>query len=155
MKTPKYLLILLIVLIFSNTVAQPPMPGHRGNNPERREQIESMKIAFLTKRLDLSPEEAKRFWPVYNQYAEELEKLRRGRMEQRRDLREKEQMSEADYEKIVDGEISFRQHELDILKKYNSQFKQILPMKKVAQLYRAEEDFKRELLERIREKGRG
>jgi hypothetical protein len=92
---------------------------------------------------------------MYNQYSEELEKLRRGRMEQRRDLREKEQMSEADYEKIVEGEISFRQHELDILKKYNSQFKQILPMKKVAQLYRAEEDFKRELLERIREKGRG
>jgi hypothetical protein len=73
MKTPRYLLIYLILLLFSQLQAQPPKPGHRGNDPERREQIESMKIAFLTKRLDLTPEEAKKFWPVYNQYSEELD----------------------------------------------------------------------------------
>ncbi|MBK7855460.1 MAG: hypothetical protein IPJ79_11655 [Bacteroidetes bacterium] len=37
-------------------------------------------------------------------------------------------------------------------KKYHAQFKQVLPSKKVAILYRSEEDFKRELLDRIRER---
>jgi hypothetical protein len=61
-------------------------------------------------------------------------------------------MNEKDAEKIVDGEIVFRQQELDVLKKYHAQFKLILPIKKVAKLYRAEEDFKRELLDRIRDR---
>jgi hypothetical protein len=155
MKKLKYIALLSLIFLQLSMLQAQPRPQHRGPDPERREQIESMKIAFITKRLDLTPEEAKKFWPVYNQYSGELEKHRKARMEQRRDLRDRENLSESDYEKVVDGEIAFRQQELDILKKYNGQFKQILPMRKVAQLYRAEEDFKRELLERIREKGKG
>ena len=33
----------------------------------RKEQIESQKIAFFTAELELTPEEAQLFWPVYNQ----------------------------------------------------------------------------------------
>ena len=39
---------------------------------ERGGRIESLKIAFLTKKLNLSPEEAQRFWPIYNNYAGEI-----------------------------------------------------------------------------------
>ena len=60
-------------------------------------------------------------------------------------------MGEKEIEKFVDSELTFRQSELDLLKKYHGQFKQVLPIKKVAMLYRAEEDFKRELLDRIKE----
>jgi hypothetical protein len=60
-------------------------------------------------------------------------------------------MPDKDVEKAVDTELGFRQNELDLLKKYHGQFKQVLPIKKVAKLYRAEEDFKRELLDRIKE----
>jgi ABC-type uncharacterized transport system substrate-binding protein len=59
-----------------------------------------------------------------------------------------------DDEKLVDGEIIFRQQELDIIKKYHAQFKKILPIKKVALLYKAQEDYKKELLKQIQEKAR-
>lgn len=118
-----------------------------------REDIESMKIAFLTRRLNLTPDEARKFWPVYNQFSEELKVIRENRNKAAKDTKDNfETLSDKEVEKIVDGEITFRQQEIDLLKKYHNQFKQTLPIKKVAKLYRAEEDFKRELLERIKER---
>ena len=141
-------------LWMSFAIAQPG--GGPPISEEKREEIEAMKAAFLTRKLDLTPDEAKTFWPVYNQYQDELDKLREDHRKTRRLAREEmDSMGDKEIEKLVDGEILFRQSELDIMKKYNGQFKGVLPMKKVAKLYRAEEDFKRELLQRIQGKGEG
>ena len=134
--------------------AQPPGPPRdRMDRGDRKEQIESMKIAFLTKKLDLTPDEAKRFWPVFNQFTDEIQGLRKDRKDKIRDARDDfDKLSDKDVEKLVDDEIIFRQQELDVIKKYHAQFKSVLPIKKVARLYRAQEEFKRELLERIKDR---
>jgi Spy/CpxP family protein refolding chaperone len=51
--------------------------------------IESLKIAFLTKQLDLTPDEAQKFWPVYNQYTIELKKMRKDHTGDELEMREK------------------------------------------------------------------
>lgn len=146
------LLILVLTSSFDSLLAQGPPGGHRPPS-ERKEDIEALKVGFLTRRLQLSPEEAKKFWPVYNQFTAEMQGVREARFAKLKELKDDfDNMNEKDAEKIVDGEIVFRQQELDVLKKYHAQFKQILPIKKVAKLYRAEEDFKRELLDRIRDR---
>ncbi len=143
-------IVILFTLTFMPALAQ---PGGGPPSPEKREEIEAMKVAFLTRKLDLTPDEAKVFWPVYNQYQDELDVLRENHRKQRREAKEEmDGMSDKELEKLVDGEIQFRQNELDVIKKYNSQFKSVLPMKKVARLHRAEEDFKRELIQRIQER---
>ena len=117
------------------------------------DKIEALKIGFITERLKLTPDEAKVFWPVYNQFREELETVRRQRKEGLLNQPEEfANMSDKDLEKIVDNEIIFRQAEFDVLKKYHPQFKQVLPIRKVAMLYKAEEDFKRKILGMIQEK---
>jgi enoyl reductase-like protein len=119
----------------------------------KRENIESMKIAHLTKKLNLTPDEAQKFWPVFNQFSSELDAVKSKRKKVIRNTKEDfDQLSDKDVEKVVDGDLVFRQQELDIVKKYHNQFKQVLPIKKVAMLYRAEDDFKRELLEKIKER---
>jgi len=149
MKTLKITLLSLLLVSSSVILAQPP----GGRLEERKEEIDAMKIGFLTKRLNLTSEEAKVFWPVYNQYQDELENLRKSRRGERKETKDDfSNMTDKDVEKVVDGEIAFRQQELDIMKKYHAQFKQVLPIKKVAILYRTEEDFKRELLKRIQER---
>ena len=118
-----------------------------------KDRVDAMKIGFLTDRLNLTPEEAKTFWPVYNMYSDDLDKLRKDRRENIINARENfDDMSDADLEKTVDNEIIFRQNELEILKKYHPQFKKILPIKKVAKLYKSEEDFKRRLLDMIQDR---
>lgn len=122
-------------------------------NGEKRENIESMKIAYLTKKLNLTSEEAQKFWPVFNQFSSELEAVKNNRRKTIRNAKEDfDQLSDKDVEKVVDGDLIFRQQELDIVKKYHNQFKQVLPIKKVAMLYRAEDDFKKELIEKIKER---
>lgn len=143
MKSAKTILLILFTALPFVLLAQV--------NQQRREKIESMKIGFLTERLDLTPEEAKTFWPVYNKYSAEVTTLRKSRRESITETGANyDQMPEAELEKIVDSEIIFRQNELDIVKKYHPQFKNVLPVKKVAKLYRAEEEFKKKLLEMLK-----
>lgn len=146
--TPLKFATIALALLSTTTFSQPG-----GGPPEgkMREKVKTMKIGFITQKLDLTTEEAKVFWPVYNGYENEMEALRKQRRGERKDARQEfETMSDKDAEKIVDDEIAFRQKELDVQKKYHAQFKQVLPAKKIAILYRSEEEFKKELLERIR-----
>lgn len=149
----KKLRLFLVILLFCEWhpgLAQNPPPPD-GRSP--REKIEAMKVGFLTNRLDLTANEAKEFWPVYNQYQDELEKLRKSRRDNLMNARQNfDEMSDADVDQLISGEFSFRQNELDIMKKYNPMFRKILPAKKVAKLYVAEEDFKRKLLEQLQER---
>ena len=120
--------------------------------PEEKEKIETFKIAYLTRELSLTSEEAKTFWPVYDEFSKELEILRDNKMKQRDDaMRNMENLSNSELERLVDDEILSRQQELDIQKKYHVKFKSILPVKKVARLYIAEQSFKRKLIEKMRD----
>jgi hypothetical protein len=150
----KYLTI-AFVLIASLAIAQgpPPPPDGPGPTPQQMEKIKTMKIGFLTEKLNLSAEEAKTFWPVYNKYQDEIETLRKAHREAMQKAKDNfDEMPDKEVEKLVDGELAFRQNELDIMKKYNPEFKKILSIKKVAKLYRSEEDFKRQLLEKLQER---
>jgi len=142
---------LILMLIFLSGLLKAQDRGRF--REDRKEKIEAMKIGFLTKRLDLSPEEAKGFWPVYNQMTKELETIRKNRKSDRPDSKEEfSNMTDKEIEKLVDNEIVFRQQELDVMKKYHEQFKKVLPIKKVALLYRTEEEFKRYLIDILRNK---
>ncbi|MGI8893298.1 MAG: hypothetical protein ACR2GN_07530 [Bacteroidia bacterium] len=145
-------LIFTLLFIFSGLIAF-TQPGEK-KFEERKEKIEALKVAFITKELNLTTEEAKSFWPVYNKFEEEMHTLRKSRRSERREMKaEIENMGDKEAEQFVNNEIAFRQNELDIIKKYHPQFKQVLPVKKVALLIRAEEDFKRELLRKIQAPG--
>ena len=84
--------------------------------------VEALKIAFITKRLDLTPEEAERFWPIYNRYATEV----RQAYVTYRDSKNELELDEA---------------LLNVRKKYNSEFSKALSPEKVNQFFRAEKDF--------------
>ena len=143
----KQLFLLSFLVLFSAIVFA------QENKPPVRDRLESLKVGFLTERLNLSAEEAKVFWPVYNKYQDELEQLRKSRRENLMNAKLNfDEMSDSEVEKTIDNELMYRQGELDVLKKYNPQFKKVLPVKKVAKLYKAEEDFKRKLIDMIQDR---
>lgn len=119
---------------------------------KRREEIESFRVAYFTRQLNLTSEEAKKFWPVYNEMQNEIQKLQKERRNRHRDLRDnQDNISDTELEKSINDEMASRQKELDIEKKYHERFKQILSMKKLAVYYRAQEGFKRELLRKLQD----
>ena len=138
----------LLMIGFACT-AQPMGPHH-----DKRGQIEAHKIAFITGALDLTPEEAQVFWPVYNQCQKEREEFRKSNRKQFKEGGEHnplDEMSDKEVEILVDNEIAMRQKELDMDKECHAKYKQVLPIKKIAKLYRAEMEFKKVLLKKMQE----
>lgn len=147
---------------FVSSYAQPGPPpppkaprGEHGprKDGDKKEKLESMKIGYLTRELDLTPEEAQKFWPVYNEFSNKEHELRKAKRSKMKESgKSLDELSDKEVEALVDEEMVFRQKELDLQKEYHKQFKTILPPRKVAKLYRAEEKFKRELVKKIQEK---
>lgn len=141
----KNISILLFALLFSESVL--------AQQGARKENVEAYRIAYFTKELALTPEEAKVFWPVYNNYQAEMQSARKERKQAvMAGKANSANLSDQQIEAMVDNEIVFKQNMLNIEKKYNDKFKQVLPIAKVAKLYQAQEGFKRELVRKIQER---
>ena len=127
--------------------------GQSGQKPDHsRELIQSHKIAFITDRLDLTPEEAQRFWPVFNEYQDKRELVQK-EMFKDFDIKNMDIDALTDEQaiEIADNQIIKAQKLLDVQKEYHLQFKAILPIRKVLKLYQAEKEFQHELLRKIRD----
>lgn len=125
------------------------------NDQSKREQLEALKIAHITEKLALTPEEAQSFWPLYNELESKMKAVRKARRKNRKDTKANHaQMSDQELSAAVDAELNFEQQELDLKKEYNKKFKDILPIKKVVLLHEAQDGFKRRLLKGARDKRR-
>lgn len=121
--------------------------------PSKRERLEALKVAYLTEKLNLTPEEAQRFWPLYNELDDKMRELRKQQRGNRANAKQNfDSISDADVAKSIDQELNLEQKELDLKKDYNERFKKILPIKKVAKLYAAEHGFRKELLHRAKDR---
>ena len=117
----------------------------------RKEKIESMRVSYITQKLDLTSKEAQIFWPIYNEYQDKLQAVRKAKRKDSQATRgDIDAMPDSEVEAMIDAEIQSKKAEVELAKEYHVKFKQILSIKKVAKLYRAEEDFKRELLNQIK-----
>ena len=146
-----FLIVMSVRGFAQQTPPTPPIPP----SPPKKEKVEAMRIGFLTQKLDLTPEEAQKFWPVYNEFQKKREELHKKRREETKNAKQNvDSLSDKQVEAIVDGEMSFRQKNLDLEKEYHGKFKSVLPIKKVAKLYRAEDMFAHHLLEQISGKGK-
>lgn len=123
----RYLLIMLF--FFGYTIA-----GISQEDDKKGGRIEALKIAFLTRKLNLSSEEAQKFWPVYNKYADEIRKVQ----------------IEAHQNKT--SEIDREEKILTIRKRFNGEFAKTLSNEKVNTFFRVEKEFngflQKEMMER-------
>ncbi len=146
-------LIFLLILMFPLTLFAQPQKGNKGK--PKRENIEAQKIAFITRELDLSSEEAQKFWPVYNLFSKDRQELRKQKRDAMNSGKKPEDLSDVELSKMMETVMAVKQKELDLEKNYHTKFLNVLPVAKVAKLYRAEEKFKRILLEKISKNGKG
>lgn len=148
----KLILSTLFCAIVAITFAQPPHGQHPSK--EQFEKMKAHKATFITNELKLTAEEAQNFWPIYNEMDEKLHQLR----EKHRTSRENskiENMNDTEIEKTIEEHFNFRQQELNLEKEYAEKFKKVLPVNKVAELHRAEQNFHRELIQKLGEKKQG
>ena len=103
----------------------------------RAERLKSLRIALITEALELTPEEAQTFWPVYNAREAALQKHREEIHQQFLRLRaEKASLTSQAYLDSVSA-LYFRlwEGEAAIRRAYHERLLKVLPAEKVARLY--------------------
>lgn len=127
-----------------------------GQRRPDREKIKTLKVAFISERLDLSSSEAESFWPIYNTHEEKIQALRkRERTEIRSKLRNADELSEDEADKLLPLAISLESDKAKLHLEYFKKINKIISSKKTILLMKAEEDFKRQLIKQYRHKKGG
>jgi len=124
-----------------------------GQSDEARKKIESAKIALITERLDLSPEQAEKFWPIYNEFNNQQRDLRNQFVEARRGFDPKS-ATEEENKAMVELGMSLKQRQVDLEKTYTDRMLRVINTRQLMSLRKAEDDFKAMLMERVRQRER-
>lgn len=136
MKTALLKCTFLAACFWCTTAAFAQLGPPPGDGAQREERIQALRIAFISQRLNLSPDEAQKFWPVYNQFHSEM-----------KTLRQNFRMDSPGQPLTAEQQLDFEQKKLDLKKKYKTQFENVLGKEKLNILYGLEEEFKKKLQE--------
>ncbi len=137
------------LLLFFSLMAN----AQRGNmRAERQERIEAFKIAFFTEKLQLTPDESKAFWPLFNQFED-----RQDALQEKYDLKGKrlELLSDEEIKGHIMNQLEMEDEMVKLRKDYIMKFMDVLPVRKVAMLQRINREFKKALLQEIRKRRQG
>jgi len=147
MKYLKYLG-LFLGLFFISWVAQ----AQHEPSEEDMKRIESMKIGYITKSLNLTTEEAQKFWPIYNEYNDAQKNIRK----QLHQLRKSKpfEKSESEMKKMLEKALDLKQQQLDVEKKYLNKFLEVISAKKVGALRHAEREFRHQMFRELHQRGK-
>ena len=142
------ILVFTVLSFFQITIIN----AQRSDNRPARADIEAQKIAFITSELNLTPQESQDFWPLYNAYRSDLQKLRKSEKMIRAEKTQAHKPSEKELDAAIKQEFANDRRKIDLDEKYFELYKTVLPISKVVAFYQAERDFKRELLKVLKER---
>ncbi len=116
----------------------------------KRDKIEALRVSFISSKVTLTTQEAQLFWPMYNDYNDKVDNLKKSFRQQFVKDVDFNALSDKEAEAYLIAELLVKQKEYELSKEYYERFKKILPIKKIALIRRAEEDFKKELIKNIK-----
>ncbi len=149
LRTPALLLVLLLAAPHTVRAQEDDMPPP---SEERMKEIKAQKTAYLTTKLGLTSEEAQRFWPIYNEYDESREKLRREMRELHKSGKDQSALTEASAKAMLAKGLDIRTRELELERTYSERFTKSVGALKTLHLIKAERDFNKEVLRRFRDR---
>ena len=142
--------ILTIVFVMSTTTL---LFGQREFN---KDKIKSLKVAYITERLDLTSKEAQAFWPIYNAHEEQMEGFREKERNQiYGKLRDMESLSDKESEVLFKNLIALENEKHEANQKFLKDIQNVISAKKTFLLLKTERGFKRRLLQQYRQKNSG
>jgi len=119
-------------------------------------KIKSLKVAFITEKLNLTQKEAQQFWPVYNAYDDTVSNLKFNQLRKViHEIRESyasvsDEKANELLNKALEIEAKIHSEDVKLVKKLRS----IISSKKILALKNAEEDFNRKMLEEFNKRRR-
>lgn len=134
------ILLLVAILPYSNAQDRPA-----------REKIRSARIALITERLNLTPEQAQQFWPVYNEFTDKRRQIGAEFDEKRRSM-DRRTATEEEKRELLDMGMKVKEEQLHLEKEYSDKLLEVISVEQLMALRKAEEDFRRMLLEQLQKR---
>lgn len=113
------------------------------------QKIENAKIALITKRLDLSSEQAQQFWPIYNDFYNKQKAIRSTYLEAKRGV-DPSTATESQNKQLLELGLKVKEQQLQLEKDYSTRMLNVITSRQMVELRKAESDFRKMLVERVR-----
>ena len=133
--------VLVLLLAAASAAYAQPRPQE-----DWKEKMQSVKIAFLTNEIGLTPTEAQSFWPIYNAVNEELDKAVYSTFSSYMELEKaiSDKKSDKEISKCLERYLEAMSSQNEIRSESVAKYRKILPDTKVAKIFVAEEKFRRQ-----------
>lgn len=153
MKTHLKYILMLMVVCYTSSIAQNRLEDDIDDYASGKERIRSLKIAYITQKVDITSEEGTKFFPLYNEYLNKLDENRQKQSQTRANMRTAITYNDENTAVKTSNElIKLRRVEQEIVETYYEKFKMVLSPMKVAKLMQAELSFQKILLNKLIEK---
>jgi hypothetical protein len=114
------------------------------------EKLNDYKIGFFTKKLNLTSEEAEKFWPVYNDYQGQRNLIQVEKLKLNRNFNQNEStLTDKQLEEMGDKYVDCLVQESNLAVSFHRKLKGVLPPVKVILYYQAENQYKIQLLNEL------
>jgi len=110
--------------------------------------VQEMRVKFYNEQLQFTDQEQKDFWPLYDQFKKDEQKLKK----QNKPNQKFELMSDAQAEEYILKTLDTEDQIVDLKRDYVIKLMQVIPVRKVAMINRVERQFKKQILTNIKKR---
>ena len=139
----KLLLFYLTFFIFQASYSQ--------NERFSREKVNAYKKLFLSDKLNLNPNIEIDFWKAYKSYEDSLYQLWDNNKNNFRKVADETVFSDPEYAQLINDYMDYEKKKIELRGQLISELKEVLSPRKTYELFRLEEDFRREMMKKLRE----
>lgn len=141
--TRRFILSFTLLMVFTGMAFAQP----NERREEMREKMKSIKIAFMTSELELTPDESKVFWPLYEEHENKIESMRKAI----RPDKSEDELTDEEAKNLLKAYFKMEKDKLKLDEEFVQQLMPILGPQRIIRMRKSDEKFKRKLLERSRE----
>ncbi|MES2517086.1 MAG: hypothetical protein V4585_03195 [Bacteroidota bacterium] len=136
------ILITILTLTFTSFVKA------QDENPRGKEKIKAAKVGLITNRLNLTEEQAKTFWIVYDEFEKKRSEIRKNI---RQMTAESRNITTSDDKILTDLKevLTLKQKEVDLEKEYVNKFLKTINVRQLSELYKTEQLFNQMLVKKL------
>ncbi|GGK19896.1 hypothetical protein GCM10007962_12550 [Yeosuana aromativorans] len=120
---------------------------------DNRDKIKTLKIAYITEKLNLTEKEAQAFWPIYNNFEDEFMRLKHQSYDKRKNV-DLQNISDKDAEALLNEIRSMENKKYTLKENFINDLSKVIPAKKIILLNKVEDDFKHKMFEEFKNRRR-
>lgn len=117
----------------------------------QNKSVESARVAFISQKINITPVQAEKFWPLYNELNDKKTEIRKSVREQYHQLAQASEQTTEKIKQHVQQIAALKHEDINLEKDYYVKYLFVITPKQLADLMAAEKEFQKILLKKVSE----